>query len=797
MKPNPWAVVALVTLAVQISPLAIRLSAQSGTILLPHQVQGSGATSPLVGSTLTVRGVITAHAADGFFIQTDSGSEDTDPNTSEGLYVAEATNAGAGSIVHVTGTVEEFDDFGAGTVTLLAGVTLVSEVGTAAALPDPIVLTEVELSPAGSSDQLERFEGMRVMAAALRSVSGTSLDGSFYVVLHDPASSDAARPFREPGIEVGAPALECAVGPCAFEAFDGNPERLRVDPDNLAGTMGMALSTGSVMTDVVGLLHFEMGAYTFLPESTLSPSNGMMMRAARVAGATEFSIASLNLGEAPADEESAEMRLAKASVMVRAMLSAPDIIGVQQADAAALAALAARIDEDAAEAEEAAPGYVAQLHGFLVKASRVTVVSADVVGADDMFQGAPLFDRAPVMLRGVVDGGPAMVPQDVTVLNGELRSNVDVDRADDSGASARAHRHAQAVRLAELVRDSTDLDEALVVVGNFNAHAFNDGYVDVTGTVSGAPASPDQVVLESPDLVTPDLVNLAGGLPDDERYSLVARGNAQSFEHTLVSENLMAQVRGFAFARVNADFPEELRFWADNPGGLSDRDPSVAYFAFPPDAIAPVLDGTPQDLVLEATGPSGAVANYTVPTATDNLDGSVPVTCAPASGSTFPVGATTVECSATDSAGNVGTAQFTVTVTAADPGVTPGRMHGIGFLKSGAHRVTFAFDVTRSAKSERGWLLLVATDSRGRHHQCLFTANVRDVRFSDPKGTASFSGAAFWNGRPGYRVEVTAHDDGSRSGRGDTFSIVVKAPNGSVVLSASGVISVGKIRQTR
>ena len=124
-------------------------------------------------------------------------------------------------------------------------------------------------------------------------------------------------------------------------------------------------------------------------------------------------------------------------------------------------------------------------------------------------------------------------------------------------------------------------------------------------------------------------------------------------------------------------------------------------------------------------------------------------------------------------------------------------MHGAGLLKSGANRVTFAFDVKRSVNAgERGWLLLMATDSRGRHN-LLCVPSVQDVGFSNPRGTATFTGFAFWNGRPGYRFEVTAHDHGSHSGRGDTFSVLVKAPNGAVVLSAAGNISVGKITQTR
>ena len=60
---------------------------------------------------------------------------------------------------------------------------------------------------------------------------------------------------------------------------------------------------------------------------------------------------------------------------------------------------------------------------------------------------------------------------------------------------------------------------------------------------------------------------------------------------------------------------------------------------------------------------SGAVVTYSGQSATDLVDGSVPVTCSPASGSTFAIGTTTVTCSATDAHGNTGTKSFHVTVT--------------------------------------------------------------------------------------------------------------------------------------
>ncbi|TLY30245.1 MAG: HYR domain-containing protein, partial [Ignavibacteria bacterium] len=61
-------------------------------------------------------------------------------------------------------------------------------------------------------------------------------------------------------------------------------------------------------------------------------------------------------------------------------------------------------------------------------------------------------------------------------------------------------------------------------------------------------------------------------------------------------------------------------------------------------------------------GLCSAVVNYPAPTATDNCPGTIAISCNPPSGSAFQVGSTTVNCTATDSAGNVGKCSFTVTV---------------------------------------------------------------------------------------------------------------------------------------
>jgi Ca2+-binding RTX toxin-like protein len=80
------------------------------------------------------------------------------------------------------------------------------------------------------------------------------------------------------------------------------------------------------------------------------------------------------------------------------------------------------------------------------------------------------------------------------------------------------------------------------------------------------------------------------------------------------------------------------------------------------DTTAPVV-GILAPITAEATGPTGAIVNYFAPMAVDLVNPLSPaVSCLPASGSLFPMGTTTVTCSATDAAGNTGTSTSTITV---------------------------------------------------------------------------------------------------------------------------------------
>jgi hypothetical protein len=84
-------------------------------------------------------------------------------------------------------------------------------------------------------------------------------------------------------------------------------------------------------------------------------------------------------------------------------------------------------------------------------------------------------------------------------------------------------------------------------------------------------------------------------------------------------------------------------------------------------ATAPIAINCPAGVRVDAAqGQTSVVVNYPAPTVGGN-PGGVIVACSPPAGSSFPVGATTVTCEATDSANNRGSCGFTVTVSPSVP----------------------------------------------------------------------------------------------------------------------------------
>ena len=605
-----------------------------------HDVQGNGALSPLDGDNVIVSGIVTGRKSNGFFLQAADADADADAATSEAVFVftssAPPAAAVVGNEVDVTGVVSEFSPAADPlqppfTEVSSSSVVLVSSGNP---LPTAVVLDD-EPTTGGAFDQLERYESMRVSVPSLTVVAPTggtttepsataTTNGVFFGVV-----PGTPRPFREAGVQLPDPLPTDGSCPAAnVPRFDTNPERLRVDSDAI-GHAAIEVATGAVVTGLAGPLDYAFRTYTVLPDAgaTVNVTPGMAAAATAPPDNDEITIASFNLerffddADDPAITEpiltlpAYSNRLQKASLIVRAYLHAPDVVGlVEMENLATVQDLAAQIDADALAAGQPQPGYAAFLVegndvggidvGFLAKSApvapgtaRVVVDAVTQLGKNTVFveptSGASLLnDRPPLVLEATAhDRSGASFPF-VVVVN-HLRSlNGISDTAAGSGGWAsggdrvRNKRQQQAEFLAGLVesRQVADPLEPILLVGDFNAFEVNDGFADVMGTIVGLPAPASQVCVAAADLVTANLSILAETAPL-ERYSYSFDGNAQTLDHAVANPALLAlasRVR-LDHARVDADFAEIDRndYSPGFPRRLSDHDPLLAYFRIP------------------------------------------------------------------------------------------------------------------------------------------------------------------------------------------------------------------------
>ena len=234
------------------------------------------------------------------------------------------------------------------------------------------------------------------------------------------------------------------------------------------------------------------------------------------------------------------------------MLNSPDIIGVQEVYTKALLTQLA----DEIRSADSSVSYTAHLEtgpidinvGFLVR-SGVTVRS-DVKQHDTTTtftnpmtnMNDILFTRPPLQLDAAVQG----IEFSVIVVHNRSFLRIVGPEAE----RVRTKRFEQAQALAR-VAESLE-DEKLIIVGDFNAFQFTDGYADVIGQLTGDVTASENV-LSGSVLVDPPLVNLIDRVPEAQRYSYVFEFNAQVLDHALVNQGMVGSVVGITYARGNAD----------------------------------------------------------------------------------------------------------------------------------------------------------------------------------------------------------------------------------------------------
>ncbi|QQS32170.1 MAG: hypothetical protein IPM50_10885 [Acidobacteriota bacterium] len=606
-----------------------------------HAIQGDKNVSPYERQMVKTTGIVTARVRNGFFIQSPDDKTDNNPATSEGLFVFTRTEprgeAAVGNLVSVTGQVTEFRptaepmSLPITQIVMQQNRDLIQVLSKDNPLPKPTVIGANDMS-ARTIDELERFEGMRVMVAEMTVTQPTggridninnraTSNGVFYGVV-----KGMPRPFREPGFNIYDFILLPDKDKNDFRKnwpkmpiFNSNPHVLRVESMAQLGSQAIDVPSQTELKNLTGVMYYAFRSYAILTDPDSRPSVSSTLKSFKMPAPTDtqFSVAAMNVENLFDDEddpgineeivtaESFTQRLRKISAGVRLVMNMPDVIGmVEVENQASLQRLGNRINADAVAAGGTDPKYEAHVVrgndgrginvGFLVKTSKIKVLEVKQFGKDEKYTSPGsreqrlLNDRPPLMLRASFTPKDSETPFEfITVVN-HLKSFLgynDPKRQDD----VRTKKRLQAEFLAKWVQatQTADPNAKIILVGDFNAYQFNDGIVDVIGAIKGTPAPRDQVMNPSEDLVNPDMVNLVDLIAADQRYSYHFDGNAQVLDHIIVSQSLRPFIHGFGYGRLNADFPKAYRNDNERLENFSDHDPAIAYFNTTPRAARP------------------------------------------------------------------------------------------------------------------------------------------------------------------------------------------------------------------
>ncbi len=567
------------------------------------QIQGSGTSSPVVGSSVTtLDNSVTALAPNGFFIQTPANRDDNNLATSNGIFVftGSAPGVAVGDRVNVSGTVQEFFEF-----TQISGSPTVTFVGTGA-VPPPVVLDASFPSPVLSTPScysnanvefanFECIEGMRVsigngVVNAPNQRFGT--DPIAEAVIQ--AGSD--RGLREPGLETPGYAGIAATIPL----WDLNPETFELDPDKL-GLPNRVLYGGTRFA-AEGVIGYDFGDFEIWPSSLTILQAAPMPRPVAVPTPGNLTIGSINMlrffdtdqnnnfnnpaqlncfgnftctsvsncGEV-SEEGEYSRRMGKFSAYIRNVLRAPDVVAVQEVEnLGVLETLVAKIALD-----DPAIVYTAYLSegsdvggidsGFLVRSGRVNpgFTVTQLAKAEPFTFDVPpscLHDRPPLQLTGQFSVGDR--PFSVIVNHTRSFSGINDCRPGAPGERLCKKRLAQSESIATLVQSfqTSNPTVPLVVIGDHNAFQFTDGHVDTLGTIRGTAKlagdpNPDSLLAPVADIVEPNLSNAADSVPANDRYSYFFGRAVQLIDHALLSTAAQNVFVGLSYARANVDAP--------------------------------------------------------------------------------------------------------------------------------------------------------------------------------------------------------------------------------------------------
>ncbi len=537
------------------------------------QVQGSGATSALVGQTVTTEGVVTRLNNNGFYLQALTG--DGDDSTSDGLFVFTSTapTVSVGQLLRLTGRVTEFNTGAAtnaltlaNTVTQLTSPTAITVLGSGYA----ITPTPISLPLAGG---LERVEGMLVTLAGPLSINQNYFQARYgQLTISAGGRLEVPTNRHRPGTpEAIALAQQNAARRIVLD--DGSTAQ-NVNPTPYTGPQGIARA-GDLLGPITGVIDYGLATasntgladHRIIPTVPVTHQSGNPRPTLAPAVGGNVKVGSMNVlnyfttftNGQTADGKTGQGCTLGTTTTASNCRGANNLTEFQRQQAKIVAALST-LDADAVGLMEiqnngntAVQTLVNALNAQVGAGTYATIaVPAQGTGTDAIRlaivykparlspKGAPLSDTNAVNNRPTL-GQAFTTPNGMTfslVVN-HLKSKgcsgasgLDTDQGDGQGCFNDTRvQQAQQLRnfVAQLQQQSGSAD--VLLVGDFNAYAQEDPIHALTGN---------------------GLIDLVGRF-NTFGYSYVFDGAAGRLDHALATASLAGKVSGTREWPINAD----------------------------------------------------------------------------------------------------------------------------------------------------------------------------------------------------------------------------------------------------
>lgn len=574
-----------------------------------NQIQGTGESSPLVGQTLWVEGIVTGDFQEsgykGFYIQSADAEQDSDTNTSEAIFVYSQTAVDAGDRIRLQATAVEFNN-----QTQLENVSDLTVCQTNVALP-----TAKTISLPQDANNKEALEGMLVTFQQPLFVTDTYNYGRYGQVGLATERLFTPTQVVEPGLAAQQLAVSNAAKTIILDDVqtEQNPEVLPYPSNEL--TANNSLRSGDSVIGLTGVLAYAFNNFQILPiEAVNIQVTNPRPTAIESEAEANLVIASFNVlnyfngdgfgGGFPTPRGANnlnEFQRQQAKIVAAMVELNADVIGLMElendgfAEHSAIADLVSAINQALSTQEYAyiipqSPfiGDDAITVGILYRKSAVTPVGA-----------ATILDSS----NSIRDGSGAlfldsknrpMLSQQFKVLSSEQNFVVAVNHLKSKGSNCNSlgdpdlndgqgncnkTRARAAMAMGEFLQ-STYQNLPTIIVGDLNAYAKEEP-LDV--------------------LANNGFNNLFNS---QTSYSYFYKGQQGQLDHALANQAMQDKLVSANIWHINADEPRVLDYNTDFQGAIqqakfyapdayrsSDHDPIIARFNLVAEALLGDFDG--------------------------------------------------------------------------------------------------------------------------------------------------------------------------------------------------------------